>query len=393
MFAGWTATLMPDVQQLLAFPEIFRLVDDDRAGPEHSAPDEGSFPQPKAVGGITEPIEITLFTKRAGTLSKTVTLLPDGTIVSDSVGRMSRGTACRQSIRDLRHLSEGIAQLRSNQAIALGRLRADLPERVEVKTIGELAKLDGPRPPNLIARSKEFIDYRDGARAIVLLDYDAKGMSEAVRTKIEAAGSVWTALVSVFPELAGCAHLYRKSTSADLHRADTGEAIGGGKGGAHYYVTIQDSSDAVRFLQTLHERLWLAGFGWYMVSTSGALLERSLIDRSVGSPERLIFEAPPTLVGLRQGNRPPAYYEAAGGGDGEPLDTRRYCMPLAGYEPSDLDAIRAELAADLKPECERRRAAWHAERVEQLVQAGVEREKAEAAVAEWCEGRLGPEVR
>ena len=37
------------------------------------------------------------------------------------------------------------------------------------------------------------------------------------------------------------------------------------------------------------------GFGWYMVGAGGQLLERSIVDRMVGAPERLVFEGAPVL--------------------------------------------------------------------------------------------------
>ena len=53
---------------------------------------------------------------------------------------------------------------------------------------------------------------------------------------------------------------------------------------------MRDGTDIERFLKTLHERCWLAGFGWMMVSGSGSLLERSIVDRMVFAPSRPVFE-------------------------------------------------------------------------------------------------------
>lgn len=58
----------------------------------------------------------------------------------------------------------------------------------------------------------------------------------------------------------------------------------------HVFILVQDGRDCERFLKTLHLRCWLAGFGWMMVGAGGQLLERSIVDRVVGSPERLGFE-------------------------------------------------------------------------------------------------------
>ena len=77
-------------------------------------------------------------------------------------------------------------------------------------------------------------------------------------------------------------------------RGDTGEQLKGSNG-LHGYIIAQDGADAVRFLKTLHARCWLHGLGWLVVSSSGQLLERSIVDRTVGAAERLVFEGPPVL--------------------------------------------------------------------------------------------------
>ena len=72
-------------------------------------------------------------------------------------------------------------------------------------------------------------------------------------------------------------------------------------GGFHFFPFISNSDDFPRFLKALRDRLWLAGFGWYGLGKSGQLLNRTLVDWCVGSPERLVFEAAPELIGaLRQ---------------------------------------------------------------------------------------------
>ena len=73
---------------------------------------------------------------------------------------------------------------------------------------------------------------------------------------------------------------------------------------------------------------WLVWAGT-MVSASGALLERSIVDRMVGGPERLVFEGGPILVQpLQAGQAKPATgrrrWRCARHGDGVPAaDDRR----------------------------------------------------------------------
>jgi hypothetical protein len=51
-------------------------------------------------------------------------------------------------------------------------------------------------------------------------------------------------------------------------------------------VTVKNGADIPRALKNLHDRLWLGGFGYFIVGAIGQLLDRSLIDSSVGDPER-----------------------------------------------------------------------------------------------------------
>jgi hypothetical protein len=85
-------------------------------------------------------------------------------------------------------------------------------------------------------------------------------------------------VIGVVGDRAGVAQL----TSSGLFRADTGEQLPG-SGGQHIFVAVRDGDDIERFLKSLHERRWLAGFGRFIVGAGSQLLERSIIDRMVGT--------------------------------------------------------------------------------------------------------------
>src|SRR5262249_29777490 len=153
--------------------------------------------------------------------------------------------------------------------------------------------VNGVAQPNIIARTGANITYRGPAFA--LLDFDSKGMPTSVEARLKQQGGFNGALETVLPALKDIARLTRLSTSAGLSRADTGEALPGSDG-MHVFVAVRDGDDIERSLRTLHDRCWLYGFGWMVVSSSGALLERSIVDRMVGAPERLVFEGNPILV-------------------------------------------------------------------------------------------------
>jgi hypothetical protein len=106
----------------------------------------------------------------------------------------------------------------------------------------------------------------------------------------------------------------------------------------HIYVLVEDGSDIPRALAALSDRLWLNGCGWLHVGAAGQILTRSIVDGSVGSPERLVFEGasivePPLAQDLdaRRAIATP----------GIAVDTRGAFPPLSAAECGQLEQIRS----------------------------------------------------
>jgi hypothetical protein len=332
-------------------------------------------------------MEITGFAKSGGVLSKLISLAEDGSLKSDGSGCvMSRGTARRVRLAGIADLADLIEGLRSNEAIALGALRPGLPDQVEIVAKD---KVNGAAQPNVIARTGANIIYPAEQPGLVLLDFDSKGMPSNVVAKLAHLGGCWPALVSVLPDLRTTAHLTRRSTSAGLFRSDTGAELPGSNG-LHIYLLARDAADSDRFLRTLHARCWLAGLGWMMVGGGGQLLERSIVDRMVGRPERLVFEGAPLLVPpLRQddASRRPVIVH------GEPLDTVAVCPPLTILEKAKLCELLAREVHQLSPESAKARTAFIAKQAERLVaRTGISAEAASHIVARQCDGVLLPDM-
>jgi hypothetical protein len=103
--------------------------------------------------------EITVFEKLGGgPMSKNIRLDGSGGIISDgSACVMARGTAARARVT-LEGLAKLITGMDTCKAIALGRLRGDLPDQVSVVTKTELQQLNGAVVPNnIVARTADFI--------------------------------------------------------------------------------------------------------------------------------------------------------------------------------------------------------------------------------------------
>jgi hypothetical protein len=326
-------------------------------------------------------IELTVFRKAGGPLTKKISLAPDGNIISDgSQCLMARGSAARAPIADIRVLGLLVEGLDPTEAIALGRLRSDLDDQVEVVT---KRKLNGAA--GVIARTGTYLVYAAGEPAYALGDFDQKGMPASVAARLKELGGFQAALRGVLPELKGTTHLIRASTSAGLYRKDTGQQFPS-SGGQHLYIGVANGADIERFLGDLHSRCWLAGLGWFLVGAGGQLLERSIVDRSVGTPERLVFEGPPVLV-------PPLEQDLAGrrpvAAEGGLLDTS-CCRPLSIAEKAELNRLQAVERDRLKPEMAKARQAFIAKRIQPLLDRGVSPARARHMIERQCDHVLHP---
>jgi hypothetical protein len=329
--------------------------------------------------------ELTVFRKAGGPLTKRIACGPDGAIKSDgSQCIMARGSARRAVFEGGEAFARAIGELGEDEALALGALRGDLPEEVSVVA---KRKLNGSGELGIIARTQEYITYRPDTPGLVLLDFDEKGMTPAVAQRLTDRGGLWEALVSVLPQLAGVARVERASTSAGLYDLQT-NAKYPGTGGRHIYVSVTDSADAERFSKTLPERCWLAGFGWYTVGRCGQLLDRSIVDRVCGGPERLVFEGRPVLdppLAQDANTRRPLAVA------GNELDTLAACPPLSVVELARLQELKSRAEYGLAAEAAAAREAFVDEQSRELAKRrGIELHRARRAVERQCQGVLLP---
>jgi hypothetical protein len=285
--------------------------------------------------------EFTAISKSNGPLTKRIKLSEDGKICHDSSACiMVSGWARRWRSDGVVDFAELINRLDPNEAIALGSLKAELPDEVEIVTKKRLDEINGAAAPKLVARTSSHIQYRAGHPALALIDIDRKGIPPAAEQEVKRLGGFREALLKVLPELRTAASVIRPSTSSGLRRSDTGERLSG-SGGAHWFVLVKDGADIERFLKTFHQRCWLHGFGWLEVSASGQLLERSLVDRTVYAPERLVFEASPLveppLEQDRDSRRPLAT-------EGVAIDTATLCPDLNMAERAEYSEMKRAAA-------------------------------------------------
>lgn len=300
----------------------------------------------------TTPIEVVRFINDGGPLNKHI-YIKNGAPVSDSNGHMSRGKMERLPLTDWREFGALIEKTPKNAAFGLGRLRDDIPDSIPLVTKAKLTVT-----PGAAARTQASVYYRD-TPSLVLLDFDCKGMPPEVKQRLHECGGFVGALESICAGLPQAGYIKRLSTSAGVHNRDTGEEYHLSNG-VHLYLLVQNGLDAERFLYRLHDRAWLGGLGWHLVGRDGQLLERSVVDRSVYAPERLVFEAAPDL------DPPVAQHERkALVHDGDAFDSQTV-GDLDPEETRELKRIKADSASSLSGRCKAARETFANTKADQL---------------------------
>lgn len=138
--------------------------------------------------------------------------------------------------------------------------------------------------PETVARSRENFEWFPGP-GWMLFDYDPAPQSLPL-TREE-----WmSALASAAPGLAEAPMVWGTSSSSCIENAATGEVVSGIQG-QRLYVLVCSAPDIPRAGKALFGRLWLKMHGYFLVSKSGALLPRTVVDASVWQPERVDYAA------------------------------------------------------------------------------------------------------
>jgi hypothetical protein len=209
--------------------------------------------------------------------------LRDAKICKDPNAQIYQGFAKTVPAATSEDLSSVIANLKQNEAIALGQLE-QLGQSFPLTTRAELYA-------GSIARTKDFFHHSNFV-GWLLLDVDTKDLPADIIEKL-AGRSAFDVLLSVIPELLLTETLVRASSSAGILKPDGSEQEATG---LHIFIKIADQRQSKSILQLMHDRCWEAGYGFFALAADGKLLERSLVDTAVHSPERLVFEAKPNRI-------------------------------------------------------------------------------------------------
>lgn len=156
-----------------------------------------------------------------------------------------------------------------------------------------VSKLDEEERHRVISRTKENFSFPVGKPGIFMIDIDESSNIE---------NDIATILKEI-PQLAGAQFVRQYSSSANIFYNNT---LQKGASGVHLYWLLDDASAIPFVAETIFDRLVLAGHGRIKLASNGAMLTRSLIDKSVYQPERIDFAGGANLLtdGLTQSREP-----------------------------------------------------------------------------------------
>lgn len=216
---------------------------------------------------------VTVLTNSTGNLTKTFSKA-NGKVEKKAAAFLTHGVFKVFTITTLKALDILLSGLKPNQAVTYGR-----PEQEAGNVIVQSATTP---PPDTVFRTRDYFAFNTSP-GILMLDYDPPKNTPAVSQY-----ELIAMLHKACPELKGVGMLWRPSSSSGVDGAEIR--------GQRIYIMVSDASQIPRIGKSLFDRLWLMGYGYYVVSEAGHALERSPIDAAVWRPEGMDFAAAPVLA-------------------------------------------------------------------------------------------------
>ena len=341
-------------------------------------------------------MELTLFMKENGPLSKSIGLDPQtGEPVSDSSEcYLSSGYAARLPLANVHELAHVLANCPSEAALALGSLVSTVVPApgqrvVGVVTARRLAKLQAGVATSVIARTLDFLEFRPG---------DARLHADRPRFQGHAAGSRRPhrggrrRLASHHGRHSGTGEGWARHPPVDIrrpvrqhHRAYVPRFGRHAQLSPRHRCRRHPARPAERLRPPVAGR---ARLGARQQGRHGAAADAHR--RTVGSPERLVFEGAPVLV-------PPLVQDAAARMpqvvEGPAIDTRLVLPPLTESERQTVNIAQAEARQAVATEAAAKRYAADKRLAEALAAAtGMPLANAIERVGRRHRGELMPEA-
>ena len=274
-------------------------------------------------------------------ICKRLSLGSNGELLKDGAISLSRYHAEQQQSDNLHSFAQYLDSMAPNQIITLGSI-ADQ----------HTGQYTASKEKGGFSRSKDYFKFKEGKSGPVLIDADDCDLSPRELLEL---------MEDIIPDLKQAGKVIRYSSGAGIFKDDEQKSS---LNKYHLYLFLKDQSDIPRFGKVLFKRLWLAGYGHIMVGADGALHVRSVIDGTVFSPERVIYETPPSLSdGLER--RVPAPEVIEGG-----LLDSLSIPDLTDEENRRYEALVAEKKREKRPDSKKIGDKWADKKIKEHVAAG-----------------------
>ena len=230
-------------------------------------------------------IKFTHFLQSNGSNTGKAFSLVDGELKKKVLGNLYKCIARIHTINSPQEFAQYLDSLSPGDSLAFGIP----PENtVAIRTKSELKKLKSQGIERdqdevlLVARDRDHFSYLKDP-GIMMLDYDPQDDKPALSKD-----NLVECIQETAPELKNSPLVWKASSSSYIYNQDTGEELTGLLG-QRIYVFVDDATEIPRLGKNLFHRLWLAGYGYIRLSSSGNILPRTIVDAAVWQPERLDF--------------------------------------------------------------------------------------------------------
>jgi hypothetical protein len=276
-------------------------------------------------------------------LSKTFDIV-DGKLVKEAAAQLYEGTSRRITI-PFAEIPNRLSTTTSRQAVTWG-VHTPSPDIIALRTI---KKADCK---NTFPRSRDFYTFQREP-GVLFLDIDSVDYDPAEILEI---------IGRIHPEFRSAARIIRKSISSGVFIAGQPPSP---KKSFHLYVLVANASDIPRYQKTLSQRLKLEGYH-FPVNSHGRLLSRTIIDDTVGQPERLDFVGMPVINNRGISYQPPETIFI----EGDILETKTL-IPISKTLEERLKEIHNQARKKLQPELDKSHAAWVDKQIKKAEENGV----------------------
>lgn len=252
-------------------------------------------------------------------LSKKYELI-NGNVNKSVCANLYEGSAAYCSVNSVEQFGRKLTSLKTNQALCYGIPKED---NCRLTTKANLSN-----SPHEYARSKEHFSWPLSG-GVLMLDYDPQ------ESHVKSREELYEILYDEFPALRNAGSVWWASSSSFIFNGD--EQIAGLRGQRIYFL-LKDAQDIERAGKIIIDRLWLKGFGYFAVSRSGQMLERTIFDACVWQSSRFDFASGAECVSpLRQNRGQPII------NSGEFVDSHAVFLDLTPAEVRAVEQIKVSL--------------------------------------------------